>query len=266
MTIRPRPLKYGEGETHRVIEIPIGELSLGINMGDIAQVPTEAVLFPSIPSLHPGAGAIENALIEVAGIETYEEYRSEAQRLIAAVLHSEGFTRAVNARLFADFLQLNTGMSIPESGEEIARDILDSCSVVNEYGEINRLRLRYGMSIPIPSGGLSKRGIKLLICTNVLNSDAPMTVEDMAMFTFSACKIAELCQVDSISVPSIGTGFLSLFGIGLSPQESLKGFKQGALRFVRSQIRSSLKHIDYNVYCDPTEKNAKSVADCWNII
>ena len=60
--VQPRDPEFGDGITQRVYEVQYGDYIFGINMGDVAQVPTEAVMLPSTPWLEIGGGAIENVL------------------------------------------------------------------------------------------------------------------------------------------------------------------------------------------------------------
>lgn len=52
--VQRRPEAFGAGDTKRVYELQYKDFSIGINLGDISQVPTEAVMCPTTPWLEIG--------------------------------------------------------------------------------------------------------------------------------------------------------------------------------------------------------------------
>ena len=61
--LQPRELKYGEGENQRVWELDYKGVKIGINLGDIASSPTEAIMCPTTPWLEVGGGELKIELL-----------------------------------------------------------------------------------------------------------------------------------------------------------------------------------------------------------
>lgn len=54
--LQPRDPKYGKGENQRVWEVEYKGVKIGINLGDIATAPTEAIMCPTTPWMEVGGG------------------------------------------------------------------------------------------------------------------------------------------------------------------------------------------------------------------
>jgi len=51
-----REPKFGSGENQRVWEVDYHGIKIGVNLGDIASAPTEAIMCPTTPWLEVGGG------------------------------------------------------------------------------------------------------------------------------------------------------------------------------------------------------------------
>lgn len=267
--LQPREHKFGAGENQRVWEIAYKDHIIGVNLGDIAQVPTEAVMCPTTPWLQVGGGAIENVLANAIGDELFDKYARTLMGIARRVHETEGFERAMAATELANLLRDEGGMNVQATPEQIATDIITSSEVTPLPGEGRlELALGYGAAIPAPSGGLSERGIKTVVLTNVTPDGSKpdqaggMTREHMVRFTYNACMAAHMAGADSITIPSVGTGFAAAFGFGMSREDSIKGFVLGMKQFADELgDKTPLKRVDYNIYARPSEENARQVAD-----
>ena len=267
-TIQPRESKYGDGVNQRVFELPYKNFLIGVNLGDITEAPTEAVMCPTTPVLEIGGGAVERALYRAVGRETYDAYAHQLMSIIERVRNGTDADRLLAAQEFLDLIQTKTKLPLNASPEQAVVDILALTGKVNWSADMNRkpehVSLLYGMAIAAPSGNLEKRGIQTIVLTNVTPEKKDgMTVRDMAMFTYNACIAALRAGADSITIPAIGTGFASMYGFGLRPDESLIGFLEGVKQFVddiTSQNESVMHRIDYNMYVKPSEKTALEIA------
>jgi O-acetyl-ADP-ribose deacetylase (regulator of RNase III) len=266
--VQDRPEAFGPGVTQRVYEVLHKGYSIGVNLGDIAQVPTEAVLCPTTPWLEVGGGAIENRLAREIGDTLFKGYAQKIMGIIRKVLTTNGAEQIMAAKELQQLLTEMAGMNVEATPEQIASDITSSCemSILDDGKE--HPALFYGAAIPAPSGRLAQRGIKLVVLMNVTpdgsreGQQGGMTKKHMEDFTYNACKAANRVGVHSITIPSVGTGFTAMIGFGLSRQDSLGGFFAGAKRFAdESGDRSSLKQIDYNIYAPPNAENAIHVAE-----
>ena len=265
--VQERPSQFGAGETKRVYEVLYKGFSFGVNCGDIAQVPTEAVMCPTSPWLEVAGGAIENRLAEEIGETLFEDYAHKLMDIVGKVLKTDGKARLEAASELQKLLKEKGGMKVDATPEQVADEISSSCEMqdLDKIGE--HAALFYGAAIPAPSGRLSEGGIKLVVLTNVTpdgskhGQEQGMTRQHMADFTYNACKAANLVGVNSITIPAVGTGFAAAFGFGLSRQDSIGGFLDGAKRLADELGQNStLKHVDYNIYARSNEENAKQVA------
>ncbi|KKU02764.1 MAG: hypothetical protein UX03_C0027G0004 [Candidatus Woesebacteria bacterium GW2011_GWE1_45_18] len=265
--VQERPEAFGVGDTKRVYEIQYKSFSIGINLGDIAQVPTEAVMCPTTPWLEVGGGAIENRLADEIGDTLFEGYAQKLMDIVGKVLATDGDERLQAASELQKLLKEKGGMDVEATSEQIASDIASSCEISKFEDGREHPALFYGAAIPAPSGSLLEGGIKLVVLTNVTpdgsksGQEGGMTRKHMEDFTYNACKAANLVGVHSITIPAVGTGFAATFGFGLSREDSMGGFLAGAKRFADEFGNdSSLKQIDYNIYTQPNAENAKQVA------
>lgn len=265
--IQKRPEAFGAGNTKRAYEVLYKSFSIGINLGDIAQVPTEAVMCPTTPWLEVGGGAIENRLAKEIGDTLFEGYARNLMDIIGKVVTTNGDEQLKAASELQKLLKEKGGMNVEATPEQIASDIASSCEISNLGEGKEHPALFYGAAIPAPSGRLAEGGIKLVVLTNVTpdgsksGQESGMTKKHMEDFTYNACKAANLVGVHSITIPAVGTGFAAAFGFGLSRQDSMGGFLAGAKRFADEFGNgSSLKQIDYNIYTQPNAENAKQVA------
>lgn len=259
--VQERPPKYKEGITKRVFEIAYGDYNFGVNLGDIAQAPSDAVMCPSTPWLEIGGGAVENVIADAMGEGIFESSSKTLQHHLSKVLGSEGFGRAVAARTLADYLQATTGLQTTATPEEIASGIIATTHFTNLDRVGDHIELEHGAAVPIPSGDLKAKGIDIIILVNVTPRGRSMNIQDMRGFTANACRVANLTGAHSITIPAVGTGFAAAFGFGLSRDDSLKGFFQGAQEYAKEAgNQSSLKQIDYNIYARANEENAQAVA------
>lgn len=259
--VQDRPPKYGRGDTKRVMEITLGDYSFGINLGDIAQAPSDAVMCPTTPWLEIGGGAVENRLASVMREEILNLNSIAVQQYIENVLKTQGVKRAFAARELADYLQKSIGLQVSGTPEQIADDIITSAHLSNRERIEGHIELEHGAAVPIPSGKLKKSGIDAVILVNVTPEGRSMTTDDMSRFTSNACRIANLTGAQSITLPAVGTGFAAAVGFGLSQEDSLKGFFHGAMSFAKEAgLQAKLKKIDYNIYAQANEVNAQSVA------
>jgi O-acetyl-ADP-ribose deacetylase (regulator of RNase III) len=154
-------------------------------------------------------------------------------------------------------------MKLGKSSEEVRSDVIQATATHNLGKDIGEhVALFYGGSVPAPAGKeLGKKGIKIVVLTNVTPEGAKMKAEDMVRFTESAAQAANLTGVDSLTVPAIGTGFAAAFGFGLSQADSMGGFFKGATAYIdNNQGQTSLKRIDYNMYAKPSLETAKKVS------
>lgn len=265
--VQERPHEFGAGETKRVYEVLYKSFSFGVNCGDIAQVPTEAVMCPTSPWLEVAGGAIENRLAEEIGETLFEDYAHKLMNIVGKVLTTEGNARLEAASELQKLLREKGGMKVEATPEQVADEISSSCEMQDLDGVGKHSALFYGAAIPAPSGRLSEGGIKLVVLTNVTpdgsktGQERGMTKEHMEDFTYNACKAANLVGVQSITIPAVGTGFAAAFGFGLSRQDSMAGFLAGAKRFADEFGGNALlKQVDYNIYAQPNAENAKQVA------
>jgi O-acetyl-ADP-ribose deacetylase (regulator of RNase III) len=265
--IQKRPEAFGAGVTKRAYEVLYKGFSIGVNLGDIAQVPTEAVMCPTTPWLEVGGGAIENRLADEIGDILFEGYARNLMDITGKVLTTNGDEQLRAASELQKLLEEKGGMKIEATPEQIVSDITSSCKISRFDDGKERPALFYGAAIPAPSGRLKEGGIKLVVLTNVTpdssksGEEGGMTRRHMEDFTYNACKTANLVGVRSITIPAIGTGFAAAYGFGLSRQDSMGGFLSGAKRFADEfGGGSALKQIDYNIYAQPNEENAKQVA------
>ena len=269
--VQERPTAFGAGETKRVYEVQYKGYSIGVNCGDIAQVPTEAVMCPTTPWLEVGGGAIENRLADEIGETLFKDYASKLMGIIEKVLKSEGNDKTKSASKLQQLLKEKGGMKVEATPEQVADEISSSCEISDLGNGKKHSALFYGAAIPAPSGRLAEGGIKLVVLTNVTpdgsksGQESGMTKLHMEVFTYNACKAANLVGVHSITIPAVGTGFAAAFGFGMSRQDSMAGFLAGAKRFANEfGINASLKQIDYNIYVQPNAENAKQVAELAN--
>ncbi len=269
--VQERQSAFGAGETKRVYEVLYKGFSFGVNCGDIAQVPTEAVMCPTTPWLEVGGGAIENRLADEIGETLFEDYAHKLMGIIDKVLRTKGGERTQAASELQMLLKQKGGMKVEATPEQVADEISTSCEISDLGGGQEHSALFYGAAIPAPSGRLSEGGIKLVVLTNVTpdgskyGQEGGMTKQHMEDFTYNACKAANLVGVHSITIPAVGTGFAAAFGFGLSRQDSMAGFLSGAKRFANEFGRNaSLKQIDYNIYAQPNAESAKQVAKLVN--
>lgn len=265
--VQERPAAFGAGETKRVYEVLYKGYSFGVNCGDIAQVPTEAVMCPTTPWLEVGGGAIENRLAEEIGETLFEDYAHRLMGIVEKVLRTNGGERTQAASELQKLLRDKGGMRVEATPEQVADEISSSCEIQDLGKGEEHSALFYGAAIPAPSGRLSEGGIKLVVLTNVTpdgskhGQEGGMTKFHMEDFTYNACKAANLVGVRSITIPAVGTGFAAAFGFGLSREDSMAGFLAGAKRFANEfGGDASLKQIDYNIYARATAENAKQVA------
>lgn len=260
--VQERSPKYGKGDTKRVFETGYGDWSFGVNLGDIAQAPTDALMCPSTPWLEIGGGAVENVIADAMGEKNFESSSKAVQYYLLEVLKSKGFERAATARLLADYLQTTTGLHTSSTPEEIASGLILTTHLANLKGVGEHVELAHGAAVPLPSGNLKVRGIDVIIMVNVTPSGRSMNVRDMVGFTANACRVANLTGAHSITIPAVGTGFAAAFGFGLSRDDSMKGFFIGAETYAKEAgNRANLKQIDYNIYARASEENAKAVAE-----
>ena len=261
--LQPRELKYGEGENQRVWELDYKGVKIGINLGDIASSPTEAIMCPTTPWLEVGGGGVENRIANVAGDELFGTYTKRLIDLLTNI-RSDDYDMSISAaEQLSKFLHKNTGMQIEKSPEEVRSDILQATRIDELGGDIGEhVAVFYGGSVPAPSGKeLGKKGIKVVVLTNVTPEGRNMTSDDMAMFTQSATQAASLTNTDSLTVPAVGTGFAATFGFGLSQADSIGGFFKGAKKYIdQNEGKTNLKRIDYNIYARPSLDAAKQVS------
>lgn len=265
--VQERPEAFGAGDTKRVYEIQYKDFSFGVNCGDIAQVPTEAVMCPTTPWLEVGGGAIENRLAEEIGDTLFEGYAQNLMDIVGKVLKTKGDDRLKAASELQELLKEKGGLKVEATPEQVADDIASSCEISKFDDGREHPALFYGAAIPAPSGRLSEGGVKLVVLTNVTpdgskpGQSGGMTKQHMEVFTYNACKAANLVGVRSITIPAVGTGFAAAFGFGLSRQDSMGGFLAGAKRFADEfGGDSSLKQVDYNIYTQANAENAKQIA------
>jgi len=163
----------------------------------------------------------------------------------------------------SQFLTKHTGMRTGKSAEDTRSDVLEATATQNlGHGVGEHVALFYGGSIPAPAGKeLGKKGIKIVVLTNVTPEGKSMEPQDMVQFTESAAQAANMTGVDSLTVPAVGTGFAAALGFGMSQAESMAGFFKGATEYVdHNQSHTSLKRIDYNMYARPSLETAKQVS------
>ena len=265
--VQERPEVFGTGDTKRVYEIQYKDFSIGVNCGDISQVPTEAVMCPTTPWLEIGGGAIENVLARAAGETLFESYAEDLMNIVGKVLTTDGAERVKAAAKLQNLLKEKGRMRVEATPEEVANDIASSCEISKFEDGTEHPALFYGAAIPAPSGRLAEVGIKLIVLTNVTpdgskeGQSGGMTRQHMESFTYNSCKAAHLVGINSITIPAVGTGFAATFGFGLSREDSMCGFFAGAKKFADEfKGKTQLKQIDYNVYIRPSEESAKQIA------
>lgn len=260
--VQPREPQFGASETSRVYEIEFPDFSIGVTCGDIASVPTEAVMCPTTPWLEIGGGAIENRLYEEIGEQVYDNYVRRLMELIKIMHQDRRAGRPEALRAADEFWQLMSE-KFPEknirpdiSNAEVCDNILRSSDYDKraEHGT-----LLYGGTLPAPSGRLNNRGIKYVVLVNVTPQGTAMTPEDMSMFTENSIMAASWIKAKSITIPAVGTGFAAAFGFGLSLFDSFQGFFLGALAYKLADPTSSVKRIDYNIYTKASESNAREI-------
>lgn len=286
--VQPRDLEFGDGMTQRVYEVQYGDYTFGVNMGDVAQVPTEAVMLPSTPWLQIGGGAIENVLYDAIGGQLYDRYadmirssleqaahvpegpaKSEARarlanQLVVAGVMDEAAARETAARLIGGSYMARLG------GVPVAALTIDTngqlAPTTFEMPERASIELEYGEAVPGVAGNLQDRGINSVVIVNVTPSYGPgrengMTSQHMAMFAHNAAQVAGRMGARSLTIPAVGTGFAAALGFGMSMEDSLKGFFEGARQFADSGGAGDLRRIDFNIYARPSEANAAQVAE-----
>lgn len=260
--LQPREPKFGRGENQRVWEVDYHGVKIGVNLGDIAAAPTEAIMCPTTPWLEVGGGGIENRIADVAGEELFGTYTQELIRLLTQIRGEDAQASLSASEQLSQFLAKNTGMRTGKSVEDVRSDVLEATATHNlGRGVGEHVALFYGGSIPAPAGKeLGKKGIKIVVLTNVTPEGKKMEARDMVRFTESAAQAASLTGVDSLTVPAVGTGFAAAFGFGMTQAESMAGFFKGATEYVdQNQGHTSLKRIDYNMYAKPSLETAKQV-------
>jgi len=286
--VQPRGLEFGDGITQRVYEVQYGDYTFGINMGDVAQVPTEAVMLPSTPWLGIGGGAIENVLHDAIGGQLYDRYAEmirasleEAAHLPEGPAKSEARTRLANQLVVAGVMDENAASETATrliGGSYMARLGGDQSTVfvigadgsltekTFETPERTTIELEYGEAMPGVAGDLSDRGIGSVVIVNVTPTSGPgrehgMTSEHMTMFTHNAAQVAARMGARSLTVPAVGTGFAAAFGFGMSMEDSLRGFFAGAKQFADAGGAGDLRRLDFNIYALPSEDNAQQAAE-----
>lgn len=264
--LQERPTQFGVGETKRAYELGYKGFSFGFNLGDVAQVPTEAVMCPTTPWLEIGGGGIENRLADEIGETLFEKYAQKLMKIVERIHETKGFEQATAARELADLLEQESGIKVPIPPEKLASDIL-AASKIDHPGGKKHGALHYGAAIPAPSGKLLEKGIKSIILVNVTpdgsmpGQDKGMTRDHMVMFTQNACNAANNTGAKSITIPGVGTGFAAALGFGMSREDSIAGFFMGAKKFADELGgKANLRQIDYNIYAQATEENAQEVA------
>jgi O-acetyl-ADP-ribose deacetylase (regulator of RNase III) len=260
--LQQRELKYGHGENKRVWEVDYKGVKIGINLGDIASAPTEAIMCPTTPWLEVGGGSIENRIADVAGNEVFETYTKELIGLLTQIRGKNTQASLSASERLIQFLAKNTGMKVEKSSEEVRSEVLQATATHNLGEDVGEhVALFYGGSIPAPAGKeLGKKGIKIVVLTNVTPEGKKMEAADMVQFTKSAAQAASLTGVDSLTIPAVGTGFAAAFGFGMTQAESMVGFFKGATEYIAQNQSTSLRRIDYNMYAQPTSENAKQVS------
>ena len=88
-----------------------------------------------------------------------------------------------------------------------------------------------------------------------------MTPDHMVMFTHNAAQVAKTMGASSLTVPAVGTGFAAALGFGMSMEDSVRGFFEGAKMFVDSGQAGDLQRLDFNIYARPSEAGATQVAE-----
>ncbi|OGY17212.1 MAG: hypothetical protein A2785_04315 [Candidatus Chisholmbacteria bacterium RIFCSPHIGHO2_01_FULL_49_18] len=260
--LQPREPRFGVGESQRVWEYPYRGSLIGVNLGDIAAAPTEAIMCPTTPWLRLGGGAVERRIASVAGDKLFGTYNKKVIQLLTR-MRSENTKEALEAAAqFSQFLTEETGMKIGKTPQEIRDDTLVATTMQDLEIVGEHVAICSGGSMPAPSGNLAEKGIRVVILTNVTPPGDRMTVEDMAQFTFSASIAANMTGADSLTVPAVGTGFAADAGVGLSLEESMAGFFKGATDYLdQSRDRNPLKRIDFNMYARPSGESASHVTE-----
>ncbi len=291
--VQERASGYGEGTTKRVYEIRYGDYSFGVNLGDIAEAPTDSIMLPSTPWLHIGGGAIENAICRELGDE-YDSYTDRVRNYLERISFStDDSEKAEWAQKLSDLFS-TVGDTSPENAAVLAAQ-LGRLSAITELpdasdhivmlqigpdGELQpvptddnlgvpreSLTLPYGAATPCIPGRLAARGINSVIISNVTpDSSMPgeetgMTGDHMVMFTHNAALVADRTGSGSITVPAVGTGFAAAFGFGMSMQDSITGYFLGAKEFADSGVSQGLRSLDFNIYAQPSEDMARQVAE-----
>ncbi len=281
--VQPRDPEFGEGITQRVYEVQYGDYVFGVNLGDVAQVPTEAVMIPSTPWLEIGGGAIENVLHEAIGAGLYDGYAQMVRSsLEECAVAAEGPEKEAARAKLADSFVMTAGMD-RGAAEEMAANLSGGSRIavhegrsmpaliLGEDGELRKttyetpdhisVELDYGEAAPCVAGDLSDRGINSTVVVNVTpSSSTGMTREHMVMFTHNAARVASMMGARSLTVPAVGTGFAAAFGFGMSMEDSVSGFFEGAKRFVDSGQAGNLQRLDFNIYARPSAENATQIA------
>src|SRR6266498_1832608 len=253
--VQERADAFGSGDAKRVYEIQYKDFSIGINLGDIAQAPSEAVMCPSTRWIELGRGAIETRLADEIGVTLFRDYAQDLRKIAGEVLRAEGDDRLNAASELGKLLNEKGGLRVKASPLQLAFEIASSFEISILPGGEEHPTLIYGAAIPIPSGRLSDRGIELVVLANVTPDTSEsersgiMTRRNMEDFAFNTCKSAEFVGVHSMTIPSVGVGFATALGYGLSRTDSMNGFFAGAKRFADVLGKeSSLKQIDYNIH------------------
>lgn len=281
--VQPRDPQFGEGLTQRVYEIRYGDYTFGVNLGDIAQVPTEAVMLPSTPWFGIGGGAIENVLHDAIGPQLYDRYAAMVREsLEQCAVAAEGPEKEAARSRLADNFVMVAGMSRDAAEEMAARlsggsfiSVMEGrrvpALVLGEDGALHpatyefpdsvNVQLEYGEAAPGVAGDLTDRGINSVVVVNVTPTGSGMARDHMVMFTHNAAQVASAMGAGSLTVPAVGTGFAAAFGFGMSMEDSIRGFFEGAKLFVDSGQAGEMRRIDFNIYARPSENGATQVAE-----
>lgn len=228
----------------RVWEANLGEMKIGVNLGDITIAPTESVVCPTTPWLEIGDGAVENAIEEAHGGNL-----SYIGKRIVEIIHNNS-NRMPSEEEVSEFIKL-TGL--PKVEDQKIQQLFNLLKDRRQHSN----SVKFGTCLPISSGKMVRTGIKSIILTAATPEIKAYSVQDIALITRNSIVNSTLINSSSLTVPAIGTGVAAAFGFGISITDCIQGFLMGVLQSYQSGV--NIERVDFNIYARPSLENANQV-------
>lgn len=270
-------------------------VEIKVNVGDIRDAKTDAIVSPTNATMTREAGAVENAIADAMKPKNYDTNIKKAKLYLSNI---EGGSESAKKDYIYNTATNSTKVVQPAIS---AIDALNtSLHVWDDAEHHEKGDLRFGSSIAMPaSGALVDKGVKTVVLTNVRPEDhiKNLTSLDIAHMAQAATRAANVVGATSITIPAIGTGAGRESGFGLSESESFDGFLAGVVNYIDTmqavevvperdkkgnfipeydddgKVRAfksttvpvdghkPMTKIEFNIYGDPSEANIQKIKD-----